>query len=504
MKSVLKLSFLLLAISVTAAFATNAKKTLSVWIMPNGATPKEKLQQTLADFTKQTGYPTEVRVLDWGEAWNSISTMLRSGQNQPDVVQLGTTWIPYFASRGEIKPLNPYLKEFKADRFVPVSWNTTHIDSDTTIYSIPWFIDIRAILANKRILDKNGISAETLGTYDGFASAVRKINANKEILDDGIKVKGFAFPGKSDWNIPHNFAPWIWSNGGDFIKKGEDGKWKSNILDKQTLLGINRYLKFIIDTLVSTESLQQNTAQIAQQFNNGELAFIVNTSEIIMQTRIDGNQGGLSNARIGLDGIDVFAIPQGSVGSVSFIGGSNLAIPAKNNRPEAIKLLKFLTQDAQLDSYTKQIGFLPPSKEVLSTWSEDDIYKKLVVQLESGKSYTAIPEWGDIEQILVNMFSAIWDLLEIPALYSEDKLYNIFAEYSNRINIRLGNQDVKILSADEFKNYWQSIDKPKNATAKNNEVSTRTHITNNLRLAPWLFTIIFLFGFAFSYKNKRK
>ena len=187
--------------------------------MPNGASPKDKLEQTLAEFTKQTGIPTTVQVLDWGDAWNKISTALESGVKAPDVLQLGTTWVPYFAARGEIKPLNPLLSKIDPDRFIPITWSTTHIDSDTTIYSVPWFIDIRPVLGNKRILKKNGITRESIATYQGFMDAVRKINESKETLDDGIRVRAYAFPGKSDWNItprrirPANGMPTSWTSG---------------------------------------------------------------------------------------------------------------------------------------------------------------------------------------------------------------------------------------------------------------------------------------------------
>ncbi|MBR2271933.1 MAG: extracellular solute-binding protein, partial [Fibrobacter sp.] len=193
---------------IATAMAMAAPKPLTVWIMPNGASPQETLEKRLELYTKKTGIPTKVQVLDWGEAWTRITLALSGQQDAPDVLQLGTTWIPYFASRQEIKPLNEYLPDFQTERFVPVSWNTTHIDEDTVIYSIPWFIDIRAVLANQRLLKEHGITKASVSTYEGFKAAISKVNAKDEILEDGSHVRGYAFPGKNDWNIPHNFAPW--------------------------------------------------------------------------------------------------------------------------------------------------------------------------------------------------------------------------------------------------------------------------------------------------------
>ena len=495
-----KSTVLALAISLSPSLAAD---TLTVWIMPNGASPQENLEQRLEGFTKKTRIPTKVKVLDWGEAWNRISTMLETGNDMPDVLQLGTTWIPYFAARGELKSLTPYLDKINPDRFVAVNWNTTHIDSDSIIYSIPWFIDVRPVLANKRIMKKYGITGEDISTYKGFTEALRKVNQGKELLEDGAKIRGYAFPGKSDWNIPHNFAPWIWSNGGDFIAKDNKGKWCANILAKPTLQCIAKYLKFIRDSLVTTETLQLNTAQIAQQFNNGELAFIVNTTEIVMQTRFDAAHGGLSDARIGQDSVAVFPIPRGSAGSVSFIGGSNLAIPAKNTKKDAIKLLLYLTENENLDAYTRQIGMLPTSKEVLDTWAEDEAYKSLVAQLETGKTYPTIPEWGDIEQALVAMFSSVWELLEIPALYSEEKLYQIFKDYSDNINNRLGYTPTKATTLAEFQEIWKAaMDEGKAAPAAEKAETKKPE--NGINPAPYIFFIVLILSFIFSYSRKRK
>jgi multiple sugar transport system substrate-binding protein len=159
---------------------------------------------------------------------------------------------------------------------------------------------------------------------------------------EGTSIRGYAFPGKSDWNIPHNFAPWIWSSGGDFLIKRADGHWASNLMDPNTITGIGKYLRFILDSAVEVTSLRENTAQITQRFNNGELAFILNTAEVVMQTRYQGNMGGLAKARIGSDGVLVFPVPSGNAGSISFIGGSNLAIPKNmEHNGNAQKLLLF-------------------------------------------------------------------------------------------------------------------------------------------------------------------
>ena len=227
-----------------------------------------------------------------------------------------------------------------------------------------------------------------------------------------------------------------------------------------------------------------------------------------MQTRFEGAKGGLINTRIGKDSVMALPIPTGTDGSISFIGGSNLAIPVGNSRPEALELLLFLTNDENLNSYTKQIGMLPASKKVLKSWSKDDDYKTLVTMLESGKTYTAIPEWGDIEQILVSMFSAIWDHLEIPALYSEEKIYEILTNYSNEINRRLNYRSANNLTFAEFRSTWHKALGIKDSNGNSRHITEQPKPTpemdSGFSRTPWIFAIAVLVGFIFAFTRRKK
>lgn len=504
----MKMKFAFLGFLMVASCAI-ASKPLSIWIMPNGASPQEKLEEELKGFTKQTGIPVNVTVLDWGEAWGRISQTLEGNSNPPSVLQLGTTWLSYFASRHTLLDLDPYMKSIHPERFIPVSFGTTHIEGDPKIYSIPWFVDARTLIGNKRILTELGITAQDIETYEGFSSALKKINDAKLVKEDGTPIKAYAFPGKSDWNIPHNFAPWIWSEGGLFVRT-ENGSTKSSILEASTLKGIAKYLKFVKDSLVERENLSQNTAQIVQKFNNGELGFILNTAEIAMQLRFSSAEGGLQSAQIGSDGIEMFPVPKGAAGSIGFIGGSNLAIPAKvEDKENALKLLMYLTSDSSLNAYTRHIGFLPPSDAVLATWSEDPMYKTLVEGMKRGHAYPSLPKWGEIETILIAMFSDIWSLLEIEGLYSDEKMYEILSKNDILLNQLLGDSTAAAsISFEDFQKIWDPVYFSKVNLPKENALQTAVENQVKDEKFPISYTIGLLLlaviaGFVFTYRRKK-
>lgn len=436
---------LCLLLLMSAALA----RPLQIWIMPNGANPQGIMEERLQAFKRETGMDAKVVVLDWGEAWSRIHTALETGEG-PDVLQLGTTWVSYFAHKGWLAPLDAHANTIRPERFLATSWKTTRVDGDDSFYGIPWFVDVRVLLGNRRVLAENNINASDISNHEGFHKALRKLkDANLRRADANI-IHPFGFPGKSDWNIPHNFAPWIWSEGGEFLRK-VDGQWRSTLLEPGSIRGIRRYLSFVLDSLVNPQSLRENTAQVTQRFNSGEQVFILNTSELIMQTRIPTSEGGLENSPIGLDGLVAFPVPAGPGGSVSFVGGSNLCLPRNRaNNAGALRLLLFLTRADNLNAYNTRVGFLPPDANVLEEWSKDTIYSTLVTQASKGRAYPNIPNWGQIESMLVEMFSAVWTMVDVGGLYDDAELYRILVEHHNKIDKVLGAPASMVLSEEEF------------------------------------------------------
>jgi multiple sugar transport system substrate-binding protein len=201
----------------------------------------------------------------------------------------------------------------------------------------------------------------------------------------------------------------------------------------------------------------------------------------------------------------VLPIPQGISGSVSFIGGSNLAIPSQNTRKEALDLLLFLVNDENLDAYTKQIGLLPPSRKVLQEWAKDEEYNILVNALETGRTYVPIPEWGDLEQLFGSMFSTIWEQMEIPSLYSEEKLYEIFKQYTIEIDKKLNYPTNSFMTLAEFKDSWNQVNAPLEDKSSDSAKDTTTSVADaNLKKAPFVFVAMLVLGFLFAFFRKKK
>jgi len=482
--------FLLLIVLSNMSFS----KEMNIWIMPNGANSKGAMEDILKPYEKLTKNKVNISVLDWGIAWNKISKALKNGKNSPNIVQLGTTWIGHFGKLNELSILNGEI--YNPKRFYYKFFNLTHLYGEYNFYSIPFFSDTRAFLVNKKYIDSLNINPN-IETYEQFVNMLVKIKKANFKLEDGTVVFPYGFPGKQDWNIPHNFAPWVWSNGGSFIKNSNN-KWRSALLDKGTIVGINKYINFVFDSLASRQTLKENSAVVSQRFIRGEIAIIYSTIEIVKQLKVDSKKGGLQSSQIGKDGLYIFNVPKGEKGAISFSGGSHLSIPKKfENDKETFKLLNYLTSSKVIKKYNDAIGFFPPDTTL---WNEKGIGKdmmKMINIAKTSRSYPQIAEWGAVEGILIQYFSEVWSLVEND--YSTKKLYKKTVIYQNKINNLFGVTDSIVLSYNDFNKICENskINHSKlkiiNETAKVGNAKTNNTKVVNFKVVLGIFvSLVFI------------
>lgn len=473
-----KLLFVIISLVFISLFVYPEK--LKIWIMPNGANSKETLEKQLKEFTADNKIEVEVELIDWGIAFNKISEALKDG-NGPDVLQLGTTWVPYFADLGYLTDLTKYEKEIDFKRFNLPNLQTCQIFGTSNYYAVPWFIDIRTYFFNKKYMDELNINPESLKDYYGFKEYLHKVK--KANLKNGIKsVDPLGFTGKSEWNILHNISPWIWSEGGDFITF-KDGIWESGLLDKKTINGMYKFINLSEEGYNSPDALKESSAVIQRQFVHGDYAGIMTVLDIIKTINDEYEIGGKMRSPLYEKEYYILEPPSGAEGSFTFLGGSNLAIPiTKKGNKNAFKLLKYLTMSNNIDSYCNDIKFLPPDMTLWSKWQRNETYSKAVLLLKNGKTYPNIPMWGEIGAILVNCFGEVMELTG-STLFNYEKLYDILIKYNYEINKYLHlKKDVK-MSRIEFTNYISSY---------KNSINTTVEINNTLNFIIYMTICFFV------------
>jgi len=131
---------------------------------------------------------------------------------------------------------------------------------------------------------------------------------------------------------------------------------------------------------------------------------------LIKQLEFPEQAGGLANSSIAKDGIKVMVLPAGPFGRFSFMGGSHLALGNKKDTSKyalAEQLLAYMLRADNIDAFSRQVGFLPADRSILHIWNRDSRYSKIVAELEHSRSFPNIPEWGEVEKVLIDLSNSM-------------------------------------------------------------------------------------------------
>jgi len=419
LKSIACFVSLVLGFSVASAAAEKAvpstvPDTLSIWVMDNGLGSKIAMNRLVKKFYRETKIPVKVTSLTWSEAFMKITrTFADSNELAPDVIQLGSTWVPHFAAEGFIRPIDFLMAKIDSARFLGEGLRSSHIAGRPEIYSVPWFIDVRGFFVNERLWQNLGFDDSDIETYPQFIGVLKTIAKADMKNDDDTKITPFAFPGKDDWAGQQCMAPLVWSHGGDFVVPSGKG-YRSSLLDSNTLVGLALYAEIMGDAQMAPYSLSENSGENARGFVRSERVLLYGTSELIKQLDYPESAGGLADFSIAKDGIKVMNMVSGPSGKFSFMGGSHLALGKKKDRSKnalAEQFLVYMLRADNIDAYSRQVGFLPADRSILHIWNRDPRYSKLVAGLEYCRSFPNIPKWGEVEYVLIRLSNDMGSLL---------------------------------------------------------------------------------------------
>ena len=418
-------------------YAVPQKTTVTLWVMPNSPRPIEDVQVLLKAFHRENpDIKVEVTSLDWGSAFTKLNTAAIS-QEAPDIVQLGTTWVGVFSTMGALEVLNNRVSEIGGtDTFLPAAWSTAGIVNTEQVTSIPWFVDARALYYRTDIFEKLGITKKDIDTWESFEKTLKKIK-DANLVINGQKIYPLGVPGKNDWNVVHNIAPWVWAAGGDMLSPDFSS---AAFNSKQAIAGIRFYVDLTQKGYIPKSCLELNTAQVAAKFNDGEYAMYFDTPAQIKTLSLPVEKGGAAGS-IAATNYDVALYPEGPSGRFTFFGGSNLSIFKSSQKKEAAwRVIKYLvSRDAQLQ-YAEATGFIPARKDCF----QSDYFMKhpqrrvFVEAVRYGRAYPCIPEWGPLEPILTRHIGIIWDhAAGVFGQYNDSVIDTQLGEASKEVNILL-------------------------------------------------------------------
>ena len=383
---------------------------LTVWLMSGN--PRETQSRFMSVIAPFLAANRRIHVVatafNWDVGRSKIGKSVAGGEH-PDVVQLGTTWLPTLAASGALMNLSGKYDEsaFPASVLAPTSIGTW---GDTRRFAMPWTVDTRALYYRKDACRQAGVVPERdFANWSSFEAALKKLN---RVRLNGKRVHAFGMPVKDSVNIVHSMSTWIWGAGGDYLSP--DGDYVSPDLKEgrldtpEAIAGIAFYFGLMEKGLFWRSAALATDIEVEAMLARGDLA-----------TTISWPVDGLSP-----DDFGVAMIPKGPRGRFCFLGGSVLAIyKVSPNQDEALELLKFLAEREAQVQYARGDALYPATIEAQRDpmFAADPIRAAFAQQIRFGRSYPTTPQWGSVEVLLEHRFGELWDAVLAGSLRSKPR-----------------------------------------------------------------------------------
>ncbi|EAC2955723.1 TPA: sugar ABC transporter substrate-binding protein [Listeria monocytogenes] len=380
---VLSLSLVLMACGGSKDDANSGdSKVLNVWAMGDEAKSLKELAQK---FTKDTGIEVKVQVIPCANAHDKLLTAVAS-KSGPDVVQMGTTWMPEFVEAGALLDITKDVEKSKnmnSDLFFPGSVKTTQFDGKT--YGVPWYAETRVLFYRTDLLKKVGYN-EAPKTWDELSDAALKLSKRGKdmygfAIDPNEQTTGFIF-GRQ--------------NGSPLFDK--DGQ---PVFNKKPFVDTVSYLDSFIkngsapDTDLGLDASQSFGGDgIVPMFMSGP--WMVNT---------------LKDTAPDIDGKWATAVLPKKENNESSLGGANLSIfKYSDKKDDALKFMDYMSQpDVQL-SWLKDTNSMPAR---MDAWEDDMLkndpyYKVFGEQMKTAEPMPLIPQFEEIAQLYGKSWEQIY------------------------------------------------------------------------------------------------
>lgn len=330
----------LVGLLVVLGLASAQKLVLASW---GSQEEIQAYQQVIRLFQERNpGIQVEYINIPSNEYLAKITAMIAAG-TPPDVFFLNNIDFPGMASRGVLRPLDPFLKRDRyptGDIFPGI---LKAFQWDGAQYGLPRDVSNLVVFYNRNLLRKVGLpDPKPDWTWEDFLRYAKALTVEK----DGRRVQ---------WGVSFQtfylfWEPWVWSAGGRFYSP-DHSKFLLN--SPASLEGLQFYLDLRYKHHVAPTPEEAQDRGAFTMFLNGQTGMIVDGRWRVPTLK----------ARAKFD-FDVVPFPRGKAGSIVDIDGSGWVMAANTKNPEAAwKLLAFLAGPEASQVFTKT-GLIIPARGV--------------------------------------------------------------------------------------------------------------------------------------------
>ncbi|RJQ82659.1 extracellular solute-binding protein [Pseudonocardiaceae bacterium YIM PH 21723] len=350
-------------------------------MMPSSLT-KEMSDELNAEFEKQTGAKVDYQIQQWAGIQEKLNAALVS-KTPPDVVELGNTQNAAFSSQGVLKDVTADVASLNGPQ-----WNSALKDTgafEGKQYGVPFYAGSRVLVYNKEMFQKAGITNPPTSRQALLEDMAKLRNANAS----DTNFQALYLPGQN-WYL---LSSLIWDEGGD-LATGSGKTIKSTLDSPQAKAGLEAY-KQLQAASGTKGSLDTDEAHPQQSdiFGLGHTAMMyasANDLQPLYKAHPELKDGNKLSA---------FPLPSKNAGKISpaFLGGSNLALPAKSAKSDLAKKYISLLNSEKYQIKLGNAEWVPGSLQDTTKLTVGDFAQAVQLTSATGKSAPSSPKWAQIE-----------------------------------------------------------------------------------------------------------
>ena len=321
---------------------------------------------------------------EWAELHDKI-LVSASSKSLPDVARCDIAWLPEFQKMGVLVALDQEMPNFAevSGALLDSAMSTAKIGDSS--YALALNTNSKILFYNTAMLEAAGVAVPA--TMDEWVQAVRALSGSNA---NGQQVWGWNEPALSGWNI----CPFIWSFGGS-LTDGEQTVATGYVNSEATVKAVDTFAALVKEGALT--GFNSGDIPMTDGFGTGRYAMMLEgpwkTAEL---------EGAYPDVAYG-----TAPIPAGEGGSVSVLGGEDIAMFNTANQEAAWKFMQFMTSE-YAETAMAQCGQIPVNKAALeSDTVKNASYAPFIEAIQTAKARPTVAAWSEMDNELTNAMTAV-------------------------------------------------------------------------------------------------
>lgn len=321
---------------------------------------------------------------EWAELHDKILVSASSG-SLPDVARCDIAWLPEFQKMGVLVPLDEAMADFAdvSGALLDSAMSTAMIGGH--YYGLALNTNSKIVFYNVQMLENAGVAVPA--TMDEWVAAVTALSGTNA---NGQQVWGWNEPALSGWNI----CPFIWSFGGS-LTNPEQTVATGYINSEASVKAVDTFAQLVLAGCVTG-------------FNSGDIPMTdgFGTGRYAMMLEGPWKSAELAGAYPDVE-YGTAPIPAGDGGSVSVLGGEDIAMFNTANQDAAWKFMKFMTSEfAEIEM--AKCGQIPVNKAALASDTvQSASFAPFLDAITTAKARPSVAAWSEMDNALSIAMTAV-------------------------------------------------------------------------------------------------